>query len=123
MSAPTISFTISGGNIISSVSGYDHISVSFSSDIPYAAFECRATKADESFGRGVGRLICSFSYTPATTARSFDIYDIDLTSGDGEYRISLYAQSEDGTWNDGVNFVSKGADRFLTADGAVFLSA
>ena len=51
MPAPDISFTITG-NKISSVSGYDNISVTFSSDITYSQCEVRATKASDSWGRG-----------------------------------------------------------------------
>ena len=51
MSAPGLTFSITG-NKISAVSGFDSITVSFSSDVAYQAFECRATKAGEDWGRG-----------------------------------------------------------------------
>lgn len=120
MPAPNLTFTYSG-NKISDISGYDHITVSFQSDIPYEQFECRVTKSGESYGRGVGRLIASFSYTPASTSRTFEVYDTDLVNGEGEYRISLYAQSEDGGWNDNCAFIPSGSTGMITSDNKKFL--
>lgn len=98
MAAPNLTFSVSGHKV-SSVVGYDHILVSFTSDASYKAFECRATKVGEEWGVGRGSLIASFSQTPANTERSFDIYDDYLINGDGEYRISLLAQGSNGEWN------------------------
>lgn len=120
MPAPQLTFSISGTKV-SSVTGYDHIDVTFSSDIAYQAFECRATKAGESYGRGVGRLIASFSTTPAGTSRTFEVYDDDLVNGEGEYRISLYAQSQDGGWNDNHAFVPSNSTGLKTSDNKTFL--
>ena len=53
MAAPELTFSITG-NKISAVSGFDSITVTFSSDIAYTAFECRATKSGEDWGRGKG---------------------------------------------------------------------
>lgn len=120
MPAPELSFTVTG-NRISGVSGYDSITVAFTSDIAYKAFECRATKANAEWGVGKGTLVASFSTTPANTQRTFDIYDDYLTSGDGEYRISLFAQSADGGWNDNYAFIPTGATGLITADSKEFL--
>ena len=120
MPAPQLTFSITGSKV-SSVSGYDHITVVFSSDVAYQAFECRATKSGESYGRGVGRLIASFSTTPANTSRTFEVYDDDLVNGEGEYRISLYAQSNDGGWNDNYMFIPAGSSGLTTSDGKIFL--
>lgn len=98
MAAPNLTFSVSG-NKISSVAGYDSISVRFSSDISYKVFECRATKVGDPWGVGRGALVASFSQTPANTERQFDIYDDYLLHGDGEYRISLLAQGDNGEWN------------------------
>lgn len=121
MAAPGLTFSISRSKI-SAVSGYDSITVKFSSDIAYQAFECRATKAGEDWGRGKGALIASFSQTPANTERTFEVYDDYLLNGDGEYRISLYAQGADGSWNDNWGFIPSGqTETMLTADGEEFL--
>ena len=96
--------------------------VAFQSDIPYQAFECRATKSGEEWGRGRGTLIASFSQTPAATQRQFEVYDDFLLSGDGIYRISLYAQGMDGSWNDNWGFIPSDSDEtMLDADGNEFL--
>lgn len=120
MAAPQLSFTVTN-NKVSAVTGYDHVEVTFSSDIAYQQFECRATKADAEYGRGVGRLVASFSTTPAETSRTFQVYDDDLVNGEGEYRISLYAQSEDGGWNDNHAFIPSGSTGLITSDDKTFL--
>ena len=97
MAVPTLTFSTTGSKI-SSVEGHDHITVTFTANGPYKSFECRATKSGESWGVGIGTLIASFSQTPANTSRSFDIYDDYLVRGDGEYRISLFAQDMNGSW-------------------------
>lgn len=120
MPAPQLTLSVTG-NKVSTVSGYDHINVSFSSDIAYTQFECRATKAGENYGRGVGRLVASFSTTPAGVSRTFEVYDTDLVNGEGEYRIGLYAQSEDGGWNDNYGFIPAQSSGLITADSKTFL--
>lgn len=120
MAAPNLTFTESGTKL-SDESGFDCITVSFSSDIAYTAFECRATKDGEDYGVGKGVLVASFSTTPANTTRTFEVYDDFLLSGDGTYRISLYAQGEDGSWNDNCTFIPSGATGLVTADGETFL--
>lgn len=121
MSAPNLEFTVSGTKL-SDESGFDYISVTFSADAQYQAFECRATKVGEDWGRGKGTLVASFSQTPANAQRTFEVYDDYLVHGDGEYRISLFAQGIDGSWNDNWGFVPSGqTDTMLTADGLEYL--
>ena len=110
MGAPNLTFSVTGDKL-SAVSGFDKITVSFEADAPYKAFECRATKSGEAWGVGRGALVASFSQTPANTQRQFDIYDDYLLEGDGEYRISLFAQGEDGAWNDSCGFIPSGSSR------------
>lgn len=121
MAAPNITFTATG-NKVSGVSGFDSIRVSFKADAAYSAFQCRATNVGEDWGVGKGVLVASFSSTPANTERSFDIYDDYLTAGDGDYRISLFAQGEDGSWNDNGCFIPTGSSGMLTVDGKTFLT-
>ena len=120
MPAPGITFTISG-TVISSVSGYDHITLTFESDIAYTQCEIRATKSGDPYGVGIGTLIASFSTTPAETSRSVDVYDTFLVNGDGEYRISIFAQSADGGWNDNYLFIPDTSDSLITSDSKTFL--
>ena len=120
MAAPNLAFSATGERL-SDVSGFDCIVVEFSSDIPYLSFECRATKAGEETGLGKGTFIAAFSQTPAYTTRQFEIYDDFLVQGDGEYRISLFAQGEDGSWNDNQGFIPLGDDNIMaTSDGQDF---
>ncbi len=119
MPAPELAFRAAGG-VVSGKPGFDHVTVAFSSDIPYTRFECRATRTDADWGLGKGTLIASFSQTPAETERSFEVYDDNLVSGDGAYRISLYAQGEDGNWNDNQSFLTAGG-ALNTRDGKEFL--
>ena len=121
MAAPNLTFSATG-NAVSGVSGYDSITVSFLANAAYQAFQCRATKVGEDWGVGKGVLVASFSSTPANTERSFDIYDDYLTAGDGDYRISLFAQGEDGSWNDNGCFIPTGSSGMLTVDGKTFLT-
>ena len=94
----------------------------FSADKAYKAFECRATPIGEDWGVGRGALIASFSQTPANTGRTFEGYDDFLVHGDGDYRISLFAQGQDGSWNDNYGFIPAGEPaRMLDSDGEEFL--
>lgn len=120
MSAPRLTFSINGSKV-SDESGFDRITVTFQSDIAYKAFECRATKLGEDYGVGKGVLVASFSSTPANTQRTFEVYDDYLVNGDGEYRISLFAQSTDGSWNDNYYYIPNGAAAYITADGKPYL--
>ena len=121
MSAPNLTFDISGTEL-SDEAGFDHITVTFSADAQYQTFECRATKVGEDWGLGKGVLVASFSQTPAGVPRTFEVYDDFLVHGDGEYRISLFAQGMDGSWNDNHGFIPGGqTETMLTADGLEFL--
>lgn len=120
MAAPNLTFNVSNTKL-SDESGFDSITVNFSSDMAYKAFECRATKDGEAYGVGKGVLVASFSTTPANTTRTFEIYDDFLLKGDGTYRVSLYAQGEDGSWNDNHAFIPSGSTGLVTADGKKFL--
>lgn len=121
MAAPGLTFSVSG-NKVSDEPGFDYIIVNFQSDIPYQRFECRATKIGDDYGVGKGSLVASFSTTPANTQRTFEVYDDYLVHGDGEYRISLFAQGMDGSWNDNHGFIPSGqTETMLMADGLEFL--
>ena len=123
MAAPELTFSITG-NKISAVSGYDSITVTFLSDIAYTAFECRATKSGEDWGRGKGALIASFSQTPAgtqipatggstnvsgtaggykkNTAINVTVKGADLeaaSSGDGVKIVKVFVKNAAGTWS------------------------
>jgi hypothetical protein len=118
---PELTFSLTR-NKISDETGYNSLTVTFKSDIAYSEFQCRATKAGQNYGVGIGSLVAAFSTTPANTQRTFDVYDTHLVSGDGDYRISLFAKSvETGTWNDNHSFLVSNGDTFMTSDGKTFL--
>lgn len=120
MGAPNLTFSVTG-NTISDEVGYDHITVTFQADMVCRAFECRATKVGEDYGVGKGVLVASFSTTPANVERAFEVYDDYLIHGDGEYRISLFVQGEDGSWNDNYYYIPIGSSMYVTADGKPYL--
>ena len=121
MAAPELTFSVSGTKV-SDEPGFDYIIVNFQSDIPYQKFECRATKIGDDYGVGKGSLVASFSTTPANTQRTFEVYDDYLVHGDGEYRISLFVQGMDGSWNDNWGFIPNGeTETMLTAEGLEYL--
>lgn len=121
MAAPELTFSVSGHKV-SDEPGYDYIIVAFQADVAYTAFECRATKLGDDYGVGKGALVASFSATPANTQRTFEVYDDYLVHGDGDYRISLFAKGEDGSWNDNQGFIPAGeTETMLTSDGKEFL--
>ena len=120
MGAPQLTFS-AGGSKISRQPGFDFISVTFQADQQYQKFECRATKAGEDYGVGKGELVASVSSTPAGVERTFELYDDYLLRGDGEYRISLFAQGMDGSWNDNHLYIPSGSDKYITADGMDYL--
>lgn len=120
MAAPELTFTCSGERL-SGMPGFDRITVTVQSDLPCRALECRATKAGEDYGVGKGTLVASFSATPAGVQRSFEIYDDFLLRGDGTYRISLFAQGEDNSWNDNYPYFPVGKSAYTTSDGRDYL--
>lgn len=82
--------------------------VNVTSDKPFTAVEGRATKKGTAFGKGTG--ICLLSDDTATANGivtlpsavnnySFDVECSEILT-DGEYRISVFVQTEDGKWND-----------------------
>lgn len=113
MAAPQVTFTVTEDDVSQVISS----SVTFTADSAYQAFEARATKEGEPYGVGIGTLIAAFSYTPANTARTFEIYDEMFTAGDGLYRLSLFAQGQDGSWNDDALWMAAGEVQLYDGDG------
>lgn len=116
---PVVTVTGPDKSKISKVATFNVAAISFTCDVDFVEYKVKVVPATtslqdagvvigttngstnmsgESWGVGIGTLIASFSQTPANTSRSFDIYDDYLVRGDGEYRISLFAQGTDGSW-------------------------
>lgn len=120
MPAPGLTFSVDKTKI-GNQPGFDHLTVTFQADLAYIEFECRATKVGEEYGVGKGALVASFSTTPANTQRTFEVYDDYLVQGDGEYRISLFAKGQDGSWNDNYYYIPIGSSMYICADGKPYL--
>ena len=105
MGIPAISFA----KDVDVVSTVQSCVVDFQVNENFVQFEARSTKVGEPYGRGVGNLIMNMNialpnYYPANKPYSYVITDNDLISGDGQYRISMYAKNTDGVWSDAVAF-------------------
>ena len=92
---------------VTKIAGSGTSSVSVSSNINAVAFEARATLEGQSYGRGIGIDIVQddvsvaagvHTFVSPTKSWSFDIAYSEIGT-DGLYRISVYAQNEDGVWS------------------------
>ncbi len=103
--------------------------VSVSSDVLVTAYEVRATKTGELYGRGRGLDLLSDDTSvvngvvnvpsPVRTF-TFDIESDELSS-DGEYRISVYVMNEDGIWNDCCQLFTSAQQQVIDSAGAYVL--
>ena len=105
MAIPQISFTKN----VSIISAHQTCTVNMQVNENFIEFEARATKNGQPYGRGIGTLVASMSialpnYYLANTNYPFVVTDQNLASGDGVYRISMYAKNVDGVWSDAVAF-------------------
>jgi len=85
--------------------------VTFSSSQHFKKFYATAVKSGNDYGfindvlvdiretNSTGILLYELTERDANTNFSFTINTSSLTSGDGEYRIGLYVQNDDGVWN------------------------
>lgn len=90
------------------ISPHYKATVNVQSDEPIMAYEARATKSGEAFGRGVGFDLLSddtsasngvVTLPSAATSFSFDIESTELAA-DGAYRVSVFVKDANGVWND-----------------------
>ena len=83
---------------ISSVTGYDRCTVTFTSDQALTYWEARATTT-QTPGHGVGLLVESGTLAEGATGYVY-VDNEELTNGDLNYRIDIYGQNSDGVWSD-----------------------
>ena len=83
---------------ISSVSGYDRCTVSFTANVELSYWEARATTT-QTPGHGVGLLVESGTLSEGATGYVY-VDNEELTNGDLNYRIDIYGQNVDGVWSD-----------------------
>ena len=58
-----------------------------------------ATRDGESSGRGIGLLVESGTNIKAGEIGMVSVIDTELSKGDGDYLIRIYAKSSDGVWS------------------------
>lgn len=122
---PVLTYSINWGtgNIFQKLSGKTYVSpsgqtidcstltVTFSSSQHFKKFYATAVKSGNDYGfiddilvdiketNPTGVLLYELTERNANVNFSFTINTSSLTSGDGEYRIGLYVQNDDGVWN------------------------
>lgn len=103
--------------------------VTVKSDEPVYAYEARATKQGQPYGRSVGYDLLSddasasngiVTLSTPVSSFSFDIESDELSS-DGDYRISVYVRNEEGVWNDCCQLYSSSSEAVRDSNGAYVL--
>lgn len=111
------------------ISEFLKATVNVESDIPFIAVEARATKKGSGFGRGIGICLLSDDATASDgvvalpSAVSNFIFDAQCSEflTDGEYRISVFVQTEDGKWNDGSALLTSSGEKVYDKNGVCVL--
>lgn len=62
-------------------------------------WEARATREGESSGRGIGLLVEGGTDLKKGSTGVVSVLDSELSKGDGDYLIRIYAKSSDGVWS------------------------
>lgn len=84
---------------ISRVLGINECICRFHCDIDIVEWEARATRDGESSGRGIGLLVESGTDLKTGSTGVVSVLDTELSKGDGDYLIRIYAKSADGVWS------------------------
>lgn len=84
---------------ISRVLGINECICRFHCNIDVTEWEARATRDGESSGRGIGLLVESGTNIKAGEIGIVSVLDTELSNGDGNYLIRIYAKSTDGVWS------------------------
>ena len=84
---------------ISRVLGINECVCKFHCDIDVTEWEARATRDGESSGRGIGLLVESGTNLKTGNVGVVSVLDSELSKGDGDYLIRIYAKSNDGVWS------------------------
>ena len=84
---------------ISRVLGTNECICRFHCNIDVTEWEARATRDGESSGRGIGLLVESGTNIKAGEIGVISVLDTELSNGDGNYLIKIYAKSTDGVWS------------------------
>ena len=84
---------------ISRVLGINECICRFHCNIDVAEWEARATREGESSGRGIGLLVERGTNLKTGSTGIVSVLDTELSKGDGDYLIRIYAKSDDGVWS------------------------
>ena len=84
---------------ISRILGINECICRFHCDIDIVEWEARATRDGESSGRGIGLLAESGTNLKTGNVGVVSVLDSELSKGDGDYLIRIYAKSNDGVWS------------------------
>lgn len=119
----TYNLTWGTGNVYQKLSGKTYINpagqtidcsnvtVTFSSSVHFKKFYATAVKSGKDYGfendilvdirptNPTGILLYELTERDANTNFNFTINSSSLTAGNGEYRIGLYVQDDNGVWN------------------------
>ena len=84
---------------ISRVLGINECICKFHCDMDISEWEARATRDGEASGRGIGLLVESGTDLRTGSTGVVSVIDTELSKGDGDYLIRIYAKSSDGVWS------------------------
>lgn len=84
---------------ISRVLGINECICRFHCNIDVTEWEARATREGEASGRGIGLLVESETDLKTGITGIVSVLDTELSNGDGDYLIRIYAKSTDGVWS------------------------
>lgn len=108
------------------ISNHFKANVSVNSDVPVTAYEARATKNGEPYGKGIGYDLLGddisasngvVNLSSPVSSFSFDIESAEL-SADGEYRIVVYVKNASGVWNDCCQFYTSASEEIRDSNNA-----
>lgn len=84
---------------ISRVLGINECICRFHCNVDVTEWEARATREGEASGRGIGLLVENGTGLKTGSTGVVSVLDTELSNGDGDYLIRIYAKSSDGVWS------------------------
>lgn len=99
---PTVILNTQSTNVISGIEGHNQCVCTFKSDQDICKWEARALRGNTNPQRGQGKIVESGGYLACGQEATVIIDYDELNQGDGNYVISVYAQSYNGYWSDGT---------------------
>lgn len=97
--APIVTIDAIDKHRISRVLGINECICRFHCNIDVTEWEARATRDGESSGRGIGLLVEGGTDLKTGSTGVVSVLDSELSKGDGDYLIRIYAKSSDGVWS------------------------